>query len=1036
MAAAYTLIWLPEQQAYALSLRGQTSMQLFSGEDERWFAWLATCSSFAFQGQSGHLTLRKETRKRGKGYWYAYRTRRQRTRKRYAGRSDDLTPARLEACAASFTDTEHASTSLPIPVPLPNLSPVLEPKLHLPHLQDPLVTRSRLLTRLNAALQHKMILISAPAGFGKTILVRQWIETQSQDTQTAWLSLDPEDDDPIRFWHYVLTACLAFSGQPSQHALRHLSTDGPFFPLSLLKKILTAFLNDLIKLPSPCLLVLEDYHVITSSQIHESLAFVIDHLPPTLHLVLTTRAEPPLPLASWRAHRELVELRANELRFSHDEITTFLHQALPFALPTELLQPLEAHMEGWPTGYLLLSLALQGKSERKDIEQVLANFSGSHRYVLDYFALDVLSAQPKAFQRFLLQTSLLGRMTSSLCAAVTGYQNSQQLLSEAERAGLFLQALGGEPAWYRYHALFAEALQEEARHRLEKEEWQGCLSRASTWYEQHGMFAEGIEAALEAEAWTRAATMMERFLNMQNRSIMYEHATVLRWLERLPDQTLETHPGLCINYAAALLFTLDRYSPATMALIEELLSRAERLHEREEAWDKLSEALSCHAEVARWQGNVPQAIRLARQALHLPADSQAPWQGTSIVALATGELCAGRPQEARRLMLEGMARFETPLPWYDTRGVAFTLADISLRQGELRQAEQSYRHLLATANDNPVERVQAHLGLAQLAYEWNDLIVAGEHVAQALELGRTHLEELGPYYVETGIRFPCELLQARLQQARGNYAQALQTLQALVSHAQEQLWNYRYYVQLWSYLYRVALAQQAELSLACGELTAVERWQETCRQLGEHFHVFQQEQEALLCAHFLILRGEIPQALHLLKRWQDDARANRRLRSELEISLLMALAYAASSQPSQAEQALTEALRLGQAQSFQRLFLEKGETLATLLRAYLLDAREESLICYGRDVLRAFAGSGTKSYPASQATSIGLWESLTEAEQRVLGLLVAGRSNPQIAEALVVSINTIKTHVQSIYRKLGVKSRWEACEAARRLDIF
>src|SRR5262249_21685134 len=248
------------------------------------------------------------------------------------------------------------------------------------------------------------------------------------------------------------------------------------------------------------------------------------------------------------------------------------------------LESLQAHLEGWPTGCRLLALALQGKSEGREIEQVLAGFSGSHRYLLDYFALEVFASLPEPRQRFLLQTSLLGRVSAALCDAVTGGGDSEQSLREMERSGLFLQALGGAPLWYRFHALFAEALQAQAHQRLSEDELRLCLSRASAWYEQQDMVAEGIEAALAAGAWERAATLMERGLDGQSHPAMQERVTLLRWVEQLPGQLVGAHPGLCVNYAAALLFTLDRSSPATRAIIEEPLTRAERAYERAEAW--------------------------------------------------------------------------------------------------------------------------------------------------------------------------------------------------------------------------------------------------------------------------------------------------------------------------------------------------------------------------------------------------------------------------------------------------------------------
>jgi len=935
--------------------------------------------------------------------------------------------ASVETTRLYFTLPAQPERQTPVP---PSQSPeqmqpasLLLPKLRPPRLPSLFVSRQRLLARMEEGRQGKLTLLLAPAGSGKTTLVRQWI-----DTQAAWLSLDPEDDDPIRFWHYVLTACERFSGEPGHDALKLLSTNQSFFPLLFLKQILTSFLNDVAEQARRLLLVLDDYHVITSSQIHESLAYLVDHLPPTLHLVVATRAEPTLPLARWRARGDLQEIHAADLRFSPEEMTSFLHQALPFPLPKDQLQSLEAHLEGWPTGFRLLALALAGKSERREIEQVLAGFSGSHRYLLDYFTLEVLSSEGEARQIFLLRTCLLGRMTASLCDAVTGGRDSEQTLREMERSGLFLQALGGEPPWYRYHSLFAEALQAQARQHLSEEELRQCLSRASAWYEQEGMFPEGIEARLSAGEWALAAALMERVLTGQNQPAVQERVTLLRWLEMLPEQVLDAHPGLCVTYAAALLFTLDPSSPATMALVEEPLNRAERAYEQQEEWGKLGEALSCHAEVARWHGDLPLALSLARRALTLPPEQPVFWRGASILTIVASEMQAGRPEEARRLTLEGQKRFETlQIPGYSMHGATYMLGEIGLQQGRLHQAEQYYRQLLVTSKENPVDQMAARLGLAKVSYEWNYLAEAEQSVAQVVELGNAHLDEVGKYFVEIGFLFPTSLLQARLSQARGDLSQTQQSLQQLLAFAQE--------YQLPS-LSRMALMQQVELSLATGLLASVEDWQAISNPPEGAASVMQQEQEALLRARVLIARGEITEALHLLGSWQEEARTWKRLRSELEIQVLLSLAYAASSRPIQAMQALKEALILAQPEGFQRLFLEKGEQLSTLLRTLFRDLREEPYVRYARGLLLAFTSLKGEPQATPHAVSELLLEPLTEAEQRVLGLLARGRTNPEIAVALVVSINTVKTQVQSIYRKLNVKSRWEASEAAHRLNLL
>ena len=1045
----HTLSWSQDHAWYELFSLNQV---IVPRDEATWQAWLEAHDSFAFQGRQGRLNVYKEARPRGGQYWYAYHTTSKRTYKGYLGRTATVTFARLEEVAEVLTRGEQVHQieqllvdptrlSFPHPAredrqtPVPPVqdpeqmqpASILLPKLRPPRLPSLCISRGRLLARMEEGRQSRLTFVLAPAGSGKTTLVRQWIETQGQDTMVSWLSLDPEDDDPIRFWHYVLTACEHFEGKPGQGALKLLSTNQSLFTLLVLKQVLTSFLNDVARHVSRLLLILDDYHVITSSQIHESLAYLVDHLPPTLHLVILSRSEPALPLARWRARGDLEEIGAADLRFSPEEMVAFLRQALPVPLPRERLPSLEARLEGWPTGLRLLALALQGKSEHQEIEQVLAEFSGSHRYLLDYFALEVLSSLPDARRNFLLQTSLLGRVTASLCDAVTGGRNSEQTLREMERAGLFLQALGGEPPWYRYHALFAEALQAQARKKFGEEGLRRCMSRASAWYEQQDMFAEGIEAQLSAGEWEQAATLMERVLKRQNHPAMQERVTLLRWVEMLPEQVLEAHPDLCVHYAAALLFTLDRSSPATMALIEEPLKRAERAYERAEAWGNLGEALSCRAEVARWHGDIPLAIRFARRALTLPPEPPMLWRGASILTVVASEMRKGRPEEARRLTLEGQKLCETlQIPGYSVHGATLMLGEIGWQQGRLHQAEQYYRQLLVSSKENPVDLMAARLGLAKVFYEWNHLAEAEQSVAQVLELGKAHQDELGKYFVEVGFLFPASLLQARLSQARGEYVQAQESLQQLLAEA---------LAHQWTSLSTMALAQQVELALATGLLTSVEDWQATSNPPDDEDSTMQQEQDALLRARLLIARGAITEALQHLRTWQEDARTWKRLRSELEIQVLLSLAYAASSCPAQARQALKEALILAQPEGFQRLFLEKGEELKALLRALFIDLREEPLVGYMRDLLLAFASQERGHQAAMRGSSALLLEPLTEAEQRVLGLLARGRTNPEIAATLVVSINTVKTQVQSIYRKLNVKSRWEASEAAHRLDL-
>ncbi|MFL5625895.1 MAG: LuxR C-terminal-related transcriptional regulator, partial [Ktedonobacteraceae bacterium] len=874
---------------------------------------------------------------------------------------------------------------------------LLSTKLALPRPHPSLVPRGSLLARLNEGLEHKLTLLSAPAGFGKTTLVSEWIASRDerQDPPTvAWVSLDGGDNDPVRFWRYVVAACQVFHASVGESALELLHTSRR----PSLETILTTFINDLAQLAGKGVLVLEDYHVITSSQIHETMAYLVDHLPAMLHLLIVTRSNPSLPLARLRAHGDLYELHTVDLRFTVAETSTFLRQALPFPLSTEVISRLEARTEGWVAGLRLLTLVLQGRKDPQDLEHMLVTFSGSHRHILEYLVADVLSSQPLAVQEFLLQTTFLNRLTGSLCDAVTGRNDSEHMLEQLERANLFLMPLDGAGLWYRYHALFAEAMQHEARRRLGEDYLRSLYDKASLWFEQHGLLAEAVEVALSARDFVRAAKLIERIVGPYG--VKNELHTLLRWITQLPEEVLQGHPELCLAYAMALLFTLDRSAPATKSLIQTPLEIAEHYRQAEDNKPKLGEVLALRSQVAWWQVDLSQAFATARQALELLSEQETIWYASSMLTMGMEELFAGKPDKAQQALLEARARFEVVGNAYGGRAATYALGKVRSLQGELHQAALFYRRVFAQAEEDPLDRGDALIGLAELSYEWNELQTAEQEAAQALDLGKHHVNEIDSYYAEAFILVPASLILARVLHARGETVQAQRLLQEFVVLTQE---------RKWSHLHREVLAVQARLALATGDLAAVQRWLATCAQLGEDMRLVQQEREALIVARLLIAQGEATGALRLLERWQSEARKQARSRSEVEIQVLTALAHFTHKRLPQARETLRETLALAQTEGYQRLFLDEGEALATLLRTVLLDEREEPLVSYVRCLLLAFAQQKAGQDTSAHTPSALLIEPLSPQEQRVLRLLAAGRSNPEIAEALVVSVNTVKT---------------------------
>lgn len=894
---------------------------------------------------------------------------------------------------------------------------LLYTKLMPPRLRGPLVAREELHARLNGGLERRVTLLSAPAGFGKTTLVRAWLSgiTEHADAPpVAWVSLDTGDNDPVRFWRYVLSACETLQaglGQQSLDILRH-SRQVSF------ENALTLFINELTQLRNQGLLVLEDYHTINSARVHETLAFLLDYLPETLHVVLITRGDPPLPLARWRAHHELSELRAADLRFSLEETRSFLQQAIPVILASETLERLEKRTEGWVAGLRLLALASQGRQDPHEIEQALATFTGSHQRILEYLVADVLSVQPEELQTFLLQTSLFDRLSASLCTAVTGRADSAQVLAHLDHANLFLYPLDGASQWYRYHALFAEAMRHEALRRFGTEMLHSFYAKACRWYEEHSLLNEAIDAAFAGRDFARAADLMERLADPQRAH--NEYYTLFHKIEQLPEEILQNHPELCLAYATSLLFLTDRRAPATRMLLERPLQMAERVWQDEGNSAKLGEIEALRAAALWWQSDFTQAFQVSRRALELLPAQATMWRGTCLIHLGTAELFDGWPERAKQIFLEAHITNEEARNSYGTRACLFLLCEANLAQGALHLAAQVYQQILgkAEADKDFTDQGAILQWQAELAYEWNDLEKSQQHITQASDIfARFTDDEMLVRNALTG---------ARLHHIQGETAQAQQDLTALAAR-----------VQRWPHLLRQIFALQARLALASDDLVTAQQRTGNAAQYSDPGLFIHQEEDALLKARLLIAQGEIDEALHLLLYWQTEAQLRERTRSMLEILILQALAHHARKETPQAHQALHQALTLARAEGYQRLFLDEGPAMIDLLRALLREIHDEPLNVYIRSLLASARDAQTldsRTITPASAEPL-LLEPLSPQERRVLRLLAAGRSNPEIARELIVSVNTIKTQVQSIYYKLGVNSRQEAREAARKLRL-
>ncbi len=907
-----------------------------------------------------------------------------------------------------FRDGLLDSTAVTNSFALPSTSipdDLLRTKLTPPRLHSALLARPALLARLDEGLSRRLTVISAPAGSGKTTLAAGWLAERG--VATAWVALDAGDNDPIRFWRYVMTACRAFDPTVGTSGLAALRTAQQ----PSLESVLTSFINDLAQLTGQAyLLVLEDYQAITAPDVWRGVAFLLDHLPSTLHLLVLTRAEPALPLARLRIQNELTELTGADLRFSAEEARDFLQQALSVTLSPESVARLEQRTEGWVAGLRLVALALQNRTDAVAAEQFLTSFSGEHRHVFEYLIGEVLAAQTPSTQEFLLLTSFLSRLSGLLCDAVTGRGDGAVMLETLERANLFLIPLGSSEGmgWYRYHNLFAEAMRHHAARQLGDARMKALRDQAGRWYEAQGLLNDAVDEAIAASQSERAIELIERIVDQRGTNELY---TLMHWLEQLPKSDIEHHPTLCFVYAFGLMYGSPATARTAIDETNQWIERADAGWRRAEDEAQLGRVFALRAGYWWARGELAFSVAAARQALELLAPHDIDWRGISLITVGVHELWSGRIDNAESILLETRALCEAAQNIYTQLVSTYYLGQTYYQQAALDQAVLLYQQMLTDAVGNESladDRASAFDGLSVVSYERDDLAAAETQAQEALSLSRSRGDEnrqVGPM-----------LTLARVAQARGQVDEARQLARAA------SLRPVPVYTQ------REAQALMAWFALQNGDLAAVEHWAN--RLDSQPVPALQHERETLVIARLRLAQGQPQSALDLLGPWLADARAQGRRRGELEILCLSALAYVALGDASLAAQTLTDALVLAQPHGFRRVFVDEGQPMAALLRA-VAPKVERRLAAYVTALLRAFTPG------ASEVSGMAaLVESLSPQELRVLRLIVAGLSNPEIADELVVSNNTVKTHVKNVYRKLNVGSRDEAQDVARELKLL
>jgi LuxR family maltose regulon positive regulatory protein len=876
-----------------------------------------------------------------------------------------------------------------------------------PRLHAAVIQRGDLLSRLDAGLTRKITLVTAPTGYGKTTLVSLWLAHRK--IPSVWLTLDEYDNDPARFWTYVVSALRTFDSTLGKSALAALAASQPVF----FQSILTALINDLAMLEKTCVLVLEDYHTITSTEINEAVSFLLQHLPASLHVTLISRNQPSLPLGILRARDELIELDTASLRFTASETAAFLRETLQMGLPSAIVARLQERTEGWVAGLRLAALSLQNKSVA-EAEQFIQSFSGGHRYVADYLIQEVFEYQAEAVQSFMLKTCFLDRLTGSLCDAVTGGTDGVAMLEQLGRGNLFIVQLehGGERTWYRYNPLFAESIQYLARQRLSDQAVKSIFEKASGWYAYHGLYEEAIETALSAKLFDRALTLIEKFIEIHE---LTETRTLGRWLENIPEPEIFLHPEICFTYAQVILYgAAHRFAPATAARLEPFLSAAEQAWREQTNHQQLGQLLCFRGIVAWWQADLQKAFRYAHQSLDELPEYDVLWRGNSLLILTFEALNTGRILEAQDQVLEARALLGAAQNVYGVLAAMQMLSQIFYWQGELEQAEQLNQQILTQAVGEESmldDQGIASLSLANIAYERNDLAQAEQFAARALDLARQRGNQM--------LQAQATIRQAYVHAARNDFQRAGELLSSLVAGIQNPV------------VLREVREAQAHLSILAGDVGALMGWQSLISDDKESRLNVQREREIFTLARLRIAEGKAVQALEILQDRAADAAEHGRVRSQVAAFCLAALAHYADANLSQAAKSLTEALTIGQPKGFRRLFLDEGTRLAALLQAILPALTHRTPSLYATTLLHSF-NPELVARPGASA----LVEPLSRQELRVLRLLVAGLSNADIAQELVVSANTVKTHVKSIYRKLDISSRDEAREVARELRLL
>jgi LuxR family transcriptional regulator, maltose regulon positive regulatory protein len=1049
-APLHALIWSKEQRCYELYTQGRLTLRFQPADEAAWLAWLREASSFAFHSARGSLNVYQEQRPRGGAYWYAYHTSQGHTRKRYLGRTESLSLARLEEIARALVSEPEIAQALDQGMVQ------LSSKFSSPHLPRVLVERERLLAALDGALATRLSLLSAPAGFGKTTLLSAWVSQHR--AQVAWLSLDELDNSPTRFWVALIAAlrrCGKFEPSFGENVGALLQSPQPP-PLSSCLLVLLSELESRESRPVPLVLVLDDYQVIEEPVIHQSLVFFLEHLPAHLHLILASRVDPDLPLSRLRVREQLTEIRMDELRFDLEEASQYLGHLLSPPLSEEEISRLVNRTGGWIAGLHLAVLTLQ---KREDRAAYLEAFTGSQRYLLDYVQEDILALLPESVRDFLLHTAILSLLDASACQAVTGAPtraSSQQMLLFLERANLFLIFLDEERRRYRLHDLFRETLL-SVLHATQPESVPLLHRRAAAFYEAQGEWHEAIPHWFAAADFAAAARLMEQ--TVEQFWVRGEAATMARWVQALPEPLVREYARLVLTTAFYLLTTASNTAQEQRASVHQqvrqLMARVETLlhpqvnetnqeisatgvgsafrPEGLEAREALDVLLYRRLRLLRAGMSLYEAIAaaeyerlrvLSQEMQEFDQDEEVIWH--MLPLFCDFLLYFMVRQEGARLvphLLEAKQRVRRSTSHFAATSIMQWLALCAVEAGQLRLAYEE-----SLAGLDLIEQIAGYallkgyfeLVLAQVLYQWNRLEEACSRLRMLIQDAATWQNRASP--LSTGY---LHLMQVEL--ARGDLSAVQQALQGF-----EQLEEHKGYADHW----RWRPAIRAQWWLAQGQVKEASDW-----AAGVVFP--QGTWERSLYSTFPVVvrvyfaERRFREALSLLDRWSShlDQQANSRITITYLAQSLVAL-----HQVGRRDQARAVAVRLfalTEPEGYLRVYLDEGEPMREALQALLSLPSQQYEVAPSTTasisrLLAAFeqeAATPESALPASRKAS-GASVGLTAREVEVLRLIAAGLTDAQIAEQLVISPRTVNAHLTSIYRKIAVSSRAAATRYA------